>query len=137
MVNKSDAIASIERINVIKFTLFCLRNDGKLNIKYLTIRDLSGKGFFQIQDSYLGGCEMFHVDLSIFKKVMIHNSHLQKIIPVSGQWNFDRKAYDGIKTDYLLELFRQFKNICSTNMDKVSQLRFEQLEMYYYSKQLK
>jgi hypothetical protein len=67
----------------------------------------------------------------------LFNSQLQYIVPINVKWNFNISAYEGIKDEYLRELFRQLKNICSNNLDKFSQLKFEQLEMHFYSKELK
>lgn len=45
-------------------------------------------------------------------------------------------AYNSTKPEYLRELFRQLKNVCAKNMDKISQLQFEKMEMLFYSDQL-
>lgn len=87
-------------------------------------------------DSYFGNAELYNIDLQSFKKVHIFNCHLQNIIPVNVKWNFNMAAYKEVKPEYSRELFRQFKNVCFKNMDKVSQLQFERMEMTFYSTQL-
>lgn len=134
--NSSTSKSTIERIKANKITFLGLSNDGILVIKELESRRNLNENYFSIQDSYLGNCELYHVDLSSFNKIKIFNCHLQNIIPVNVKWNFSIKAYGGIKDEYLRDFFRQLKNVCSNNMDKIGQLRFEKLEMYYYDRQL-
>jgi hypothetical protein len=134
--NPANNKMNIDRVNANKITFHQLHNDGWLMIKSLKSKDTGGESLFRIQDSYLGNCELYHVDLASFQQIQILNCHLQNIVPVNVKWNFNIKAYEGIKIEYLRELFRQLKNVCSANMDKISQLRFERLEMHFYNQQL-
>ena len=134
--NKSNNSIDLVRIQASKISFLWLHNDG-----WLSLRDFKNvvedkESLFNIQESYFGNAELYHIDLNSFKKVQIFNCHLQNIIPVNVKWNFNIEAYKGIKAEYLRELFRQFKNVCSKNMDKVSQLQFERMEMYFYTTQL-
>ncbi len=133
--NKSNNQINLERISVGQLVFLWLHNDGWLSIQNIDC-NARAKSLFSLQDCYLGRAELYHIDLASFENIKIYNCHLQDIVPVSVKWNFDTNAYKETKTSYLRELFRQLKNVCSKNMDKISQLRFEKMEMYYYSAQL-
>ena len=134
--NTSDGKIYIHRIQATNITLFDLINNGFLHIKKLsTVKGVSN-GKFLMHDCSFGKSEAYDVDFNSYDVIEIANSHLQTIIPSNITWNFRPTAYATIKPSYLRELFRQFKVICSSNMDKISTLKFEQLEMRYYGTQL-
>jgi len=134
--NKSTNNIDLVRIEANKISFLWLHNDGWLSLRDFKCGLDNKESLFNIQDSYFGNAELYHIDLNSFKKVHIFNCHLQNIIPVNVKWNFNITAYKGIKAEYLRELFRQFKNVCFKNMDKVSQLQFERMEMTFYATQL-
>ena len=134
--NKAYNSARISRIESAKITFLSLHNDGWMTLSDIKNGAEKKDSLFTVQDSYLGNAELYHVNLDSFARVQIYNCHIQNIIPVNVKWNFNTEAYEGINREYQRELFRQLKNVCSRNMDKVNQLQFESMEMHFYSKQL-
>ena len=125
----------IEDIETSCFYLSNCSNQGSLNIKNIK-GDKSDDSFFKIEGSYLGDCEIYDLDFNLFRRIYIARSHIQKIIPVNVTWNFKRYAYSEEKEIQLRELFRQMKIVCSANSDKISSMRFEKLEMFFYTSEL-
>ena len=134
--NSSDNKINIVRINAWKIHFLWLHNDGWLSLQEFNRHAKKAGSVFTVQNSYFGNAELYHIDLNSYESIHIFNCHLQNIIPVNVKWNFNLKAYQGIKADYLRELFRQLKNVCAKNMDKIGQLQFEKMEMLFYSNQL-
>jgi hypothetical protein len=134
--NKANNKVWIKRITSNSIHFLWLHNDGLLSLQDIQAKEISESTSFNISESYFGNAELYHINLKSFRKIQIFNCHLQNIIPVNVKWNFNESAYEGIKPDYLREFFRQLKNICAKNMDKVSQLRFEKMEMDAYTLQL-
>lgn len=134
--NKATNKIEIARISSSKIYFIWLHNDGWLSLQEINRQSNIAGSVFEIQDSYLGNAELYNIDLNSFERVQIFNCHIQNIIPVNVKWNFNISAYHGVKAEYLRELFRQLKNVCAKNMDKISQLQFEKMEMLFYSNQL-
>ena len=135
--NKSDNLISFQRFIVGQLTVMNIHNDGLLRWTNVQAMQSESLRRLSIINSYLAKSEFYNVNLESFNSLRLFNCHLIDIIPINVKWNFNYSTYkDVTEENYLRELFRQLKMVCSKNMDKISSLRFEQMEMQFYNSQL-
>lgn len=69
--NKSGNKVELLRLTVWKLLILWLHNDGILNIQELNRHLTKDKSVFDIQNSYFGYAELYHIDLNNFERVNI------------------------------------------------------------------
>jgi hypothetical protein len=113
-----------------------LINTGLITVSNITT-DLYS--IIQVHRSNLGKCEIFDVNFAAFKSIKIDNSNIQEIIATNVTWceKIESDLFGNNKLPHLRETYRQLKNVVMRQNDKVQELKYHELEMTAYLKQIK
>jgi uncharacterized protein YjbI with pentapeptide repeats len=97
-------------------------------------------GTLKLLRSNLGSCQLYDVDFTNFKTIIIDNSIIQDIVSANVSWctNIQSTAQPGTKSfQHARETYRQLKNVMIRQNDKVMELEYHKKEMDNYRSSIK
>lgn len=98
------------------------------------------ESLFEVENSNLGKFELLNSSLESFSKVRITDSILIELVPVGVDWFEDSNlevSFDNTDHKERREIYRQLKQVCDKQGDRIQALEFQALELVAFRKEIK
>lgn len=117
---------------------------GLSNTSTISLASCSAKegveSLLEIDNSNLGKFELLNTSLDSFSKVIITDSILIDLVPVGVDWFEDSRlevSFDNTNHKERREIYRQLKQVCDKQGDRIQALEFQALELMAFRKEIK
>lgn len=110
------------------------------SIAFSSCKAIEGDSLFEIESSSLGKCELFNMLMSSFSKVRIADSIVSEMVTAGVDWFDDKNlevADNGRMHRNRREVYRQLKQVCDRQGDRIQALEFQAQELIAFRKEMK